>query len=45
MENNNINYKLANLGEKDYNYFKNIESKLKAETGRDLILILWEKAN
>lgn len=39
----NLNYKLADLKEKDYSYFKNIEDKLKMETGKEFVLIAWEK--
>lgn len=43
MDKSNSNYSLADFGEKDYNYINNIENKLKMETGKDLVLILWKK--
>lgn len=39
----NEKYKLASLKEKEFNYLKNIEDKLKMELGKDFVLIAWEK--
>lgn len=39
----NTNYKIADLKQKDYEYFKGIEDKIKMETGKDFVLIAWEK--
>lgn len=39
----NINYKIADLQDKDYEYFKRVEDKIKMETGKDFVLIAWEK--
>lgn len=41
----NLNYKLADLKEKDYSYFKSIEDKIKTETGKNFVLVAWEKNN
>jgi len=40
---NQLNYKLADLKEKDYSYFKSVEDKLKSETGKEFVIIAWEK--
>lgn len=42
-KNSNKDYKIAELQEKDYKYFKSIEDKLKMETGKEFVLIAWEK--
>ncbi|MDD4779260.1 MAG: hypothetical protein PHT02_01460 [Tissierellia bacterium] len=39
---NNKNYKIANLKDKDCSCFKDIEEKLKMETGKDIVLVAWE---
>lgn len=39
----NTNYKIANLKELDYDELKGFEDKIKMETGKDFILIAWEK--
>ena len=37
------NFKLANLEDKTLIQFKSLEDKLKTETGKDFILVAWEK--
>nr|WP_312576850.1 hypothetical protein [Sedimentibacter sp.] len=39
-----MNYKIADLKQKDYEYFKSIEDRIKMETGKDFVLIAWEKS-
>lgn len=38
-----MNYKIANLNEKDYEAIKKAENLVKKETGKDFIMIAWEK--
>lgn len=39
----NNNFKIADLKDKDYEYFKSVEDKIKMETGKEFVLIAWEK--
>jgi hypothetical protein len=39
----NANYKIASLKEHDYDEIKSFEDKIKMETGKDFVLIAWEK--
>jgi hypothetical protein len=39
----NKNYKIADFKDKDFSHLKNIEEKLKMETGKDIVLIAWER--
>lgn len=44
MDKNDMkNFKLASLDEKAINEFKNLEEKLKMETGKEFALVAWEK--
>ena len=36
-------YKLADMKQKDSEYFKRIEEQMKMELGKDIVLIAWEK--
>jgi len=36
-------YKLAEMKQKDCEYFKRIEEQMKMELGKDIVLVAWEK--
>lgn len=40
-----MNYKLANINEKECESIKRVEELIKNETGKDFVLIAWEKIN
>lgn len=40
---NKGNFKLANMNENDNKKLKDLEEKFKTETGKDMVLIAWEK--
>ncbi|MDI9495217.1 MAG: hypothetical protein QM227_02985 [Bacillota bacterium] len=39
------NYKIAELKEKDSEYFKRMEEQMKMELGKDIVIIAYEKDN
>lgn len=39
-----MNYKIADIDEKEFNAVKNAESLVKNETGKDYVLIAYEKS-
>lgn len=38
-----MDYKIADLNEKDYEAIKKAENLVKNETGKDFVMIAWEK--
>lgn len=36
-------YKIADMKQKDCEYFKHIEDQIKMDLGKDIVLVAWEK--